>query len=149
MLIGETAFPNHYDSGNPMETPQKNNPLHGITLERILTELVEHFGWEELGYQISINCFNHEPSIKSSLKFLRKTPWARTKVEGLYLWHKRSEERKEQKRARFSPHPEKKPDGLTEADDQHKNSQVELGDLSPEEPAHGPPQNGERNHEGQ
>ncbi|WP_159467366.1 VF530 family DNA-binding protein [Dyadobacter sp. 3J3] len=64
---------------------QLNNPLHGKTLEAILNELVEYFGWEQLGFQININSFNHEPSIKSSLKFLRKTPWARKKVEDLYL----------------------------------------------------------------
>jgi uncharacterized protein (DUF2132 family) len=61
------------------------DPLHGITLERIVTELYEKYGWEHLGYLISINCFNHEPSVKSSLKFLRKTPWARKKVEDLYV----------------------------------------------------------------
>lgn len=132
-----------------MDTPQKNNPLHGITLERILNELVGHFGWEELGDRIAINCFNHEPSIKSSLKFLRKTPWARDKVEGLYLWHKRNEERKERKRAKKSPHPQEEPDGLAEADNQHENPQVELGDLASEESAHVPAKNGERNHEGQ
>jgi uncharacterized protein (DUF2132 family) len=59
--------------------------LHGITLESILTRLVEHYGWEQLGQRIDINCFISEPSIKSSLKFLRKTPWARKKVEDLYL----------------------------------------------------------------
>jgi uncharacterized protein (DUF2132 family) len=64
---------------------QKNNPLHGITLEMILHHLVDQFGWEELGYRIRINCFISDPSIQSSLKFLRKTPWARTKVEQLYL----------------------------------------------------------------
>ncbi|MCD9503770.1 DNA-binding protein VF530 [Photobacterium phosphoreum] len=64
---------------------QKNNPLHGITLEKVLIELVEHYGWNELGARISIRCFNDDPSIKSSLKFLRKTEWARTKVESLYL----------------------------------------------------------------
>jgi uncharacterized protein (DUF2132 family) len=64
---------------------QPNNPLHGKTLEMILLELVDHFGWEELGNQININCFKNNPSIKSSLTFLRKTPWARTKVEKLYL----------------------------------------------------------------
>ncbi len=62
-----------------------NNPLHGITLERMVTELQEKYGWEHLGYLLPINCFNHEPSIKSSLKFLRRTPWARTKLEALYL----------------------------------------------------------------
>ncbi|HIF9152014.1 TPA: VF530 family DNA-binding protein [Photobacterium damselae] len=64
---------------------QKSNPLHGITLEKLLTELVEHYGWDELGYRINIRCFTHDPSIKSSLKFLRRTEWARTKVEQLYL----------------------------------------------------------------
>ncbi|MCF7818397.1 MAG: VF530 family protein [Kiritimatiellales bacterium] len=64
---------------------QPNNPLHGITLEQLLTRLVDHYGWAELGQEIDIRCFNWEPSIKSSLKFLRKTPWAREKVEALYL----------------------------------------------------------------
>lgn len=68
-----------------MSTPQANNPLHGLTLEMILTRLVSHYGWETLGEKISINCFIKEPSITSSLKFLRKTPWARKKVETLYL----------------------------------------------------------------
>ncbi|MFN8317316.1 MAG: VF530 family protein [Chitinophagales bacterium] len=61
------------------------DPLHGKTLEHILEELVTHFGWDELGRRININCFNSNPSIKSSLTFLRKTPWARKKVEELYL----------------------------------------------------------------
>jgi len=64
---------------------QQNNPLHGITLEQILNSLVEEFGWDELGRRIDIRCFNNDPSIKSSLKFLRKTPWARDKVERLFL----------------------------------------------------------------
>jgi uncharacterized protein (DUF2132 family) len=62
-----------------------NDPLHGKTLEFIVTELVNYFGWEVLGQHIPINCFNSNPSIKSSLTFLRKTPWARTKVEHLYI----------------------------------------------------------------
>ncbi len=62
-----------------------NDPLHGKTLETILTELVHHFGWEQLGATIKINCFTSNPSINSSLKFLRKTPWARKKVEDLYV----------------------------------------------------------------
>jgi len=66
-------------------TEQPNNPLHGITLETLLTRLVEHYGWDELGREIDIRCFNWEPSIKSSLKFLRRTQWARDKVEALYL----------------------------------------------------------------
>jgi len=68
-----------------MISQQPNNPLHGITLEMILTQLVEHYGWEEMGRAIDIRSFNNDPSIKSSLKFLRKTPWARKKVEDLYL----------------------------------------------------------------
>jgi uncharacterized protein (DUF2132 family) len=68
-----------------MSQQQVNNPLHGITLEQLLTSLVEQYGWEELGRRIDIRCFNNDPSIKSSLKFLRKTPWARTKVEDLYI----------------------------------------------------------------
>ena len=64
---------------------QANNPLHGKTLEAILKELVEKYGWPELGYRIRINCFLDDPSISSSLKFLRKTPWARKKVEDLYI----------------------------------------------------------------
>lgn len=68
------------------ELQQKNNPLHGLTLETIVTTLVEHYGWETLGEKINIKCFNENPSIKSSLTFLRKTPWARAKVESLYLY---------------------------------------------------------------
>ena len=68
-----------------MAENQLNNPLHGKTLEMIVTHLVEHYGWDELGDRIQINCFNIDPSIKSSLTFLRKTPWARKKVEDLYL----------------------------------------------------------------
>ena len=68
-----------------MTTEQPNNPLHGITLETILTHLVEKYCWEELGDRITIKCFTVDPSIKSSLKFLRRTPWARKKVEDLYL----------------------------------------------------------------
>lgn len=64
---------------------QANNPLHGITLEVILTALFEHYGWDGLAERIPVNCFMNDPSIKSSLKFLRKTPWAREKVEALYL----------------------------------------------------------------
>jgi uncharacterized protein (DUF2132 family) len=65
---------------------KKKDPLHGKTLEGILNELVDFYGWEQLGTMITIRCFTHDPSIKSSLTFLRKTPWARTKVENLYLY---------------------------------------------------------------
>ncbi|MDA9045880.1 VF530 family protein [Gammaproteobacteria bacterium] len=68
-----------------MAHEQKNNPLHGITLEKIVTSLVDYYGWATLSNQIDINCFKSNPSIRSSLKFLRKTPWAREKVEALYL----------------------------------------------------------------
>ena len=68
-----------------MSTGQTKDPLHGITLEMIVNRLVEHYGWERLGGLISINCFKKDPSIKSSLKFLRKTLWARKKIEALYL----------------------------------------------------------------
>ncbi|RZW54237.1 MAG: DUF2132 domain-containing protein [Flavobacteriaceae bacterium] len=66
-------------------TSQPNNPLHGVKLEQILNELVAHYGWEYLGHMIKIKCFYNDPSIKSSLKFLRRTPWARNKVEQMYL----------------------------------------------------------------
>jgi uncharacterized protein (DUF2132 family) len=65
--------------------PGARDPLHGVTLERMLNELVDHFGWKAMGERISIRCFTSDPSIPSSLKFLRKTPWAREKVEEMYL----------------------------------------------------------------
>jgi len=65
---------------------QPRNPLHGLTLEAIVTALADHYGWAELGQRIPLRCFTHDPSVASSLKFLRKTPWARDKVEGLYLF---------------------------------------------------------------
>lgn len=68
-----------------MNSEQPNNPLHGITLEQVVVALVEHYDWNELGELVDIRCFNYDPSVKSSLKFLRKTPWAREKVEALYL----------------------------------------------------------------
>ena len=68
-----------------MSDQKSKDPLHGLTLEAILTKLVEEYGWSELGFRIRINCFLSDPSIPSSLKFLRKTPWARKKVEDLYL----------------------------------------------------------------
>ncbi len=64
---------------------QPNNPLHGIKLEQIINDLVAHYGWEYMGYTIKIKCFTDNPSVKSSLTFLRKTPWARAKVETMYL----------------------------------------------------------------
>jgi uncharacterized protein (DUF2132 family) len=64
---------------------QQNNPLHGITLEKIVTDLANYYGWNGLAERIPVNCFSNDPSVKSSLKFLRKTPWARDKVEALYI----------------------------------------------------------------
>ena len=75
------------------------DPLHGVTLEAIVTALVEFYGWPELGEQVAVRCFTHDPSVASSLKFLRKTPWARAKVESLYLYILREQAR----RARRDP----------------------------------------------
>jgi len=83
-----------------MNTPaQPRNPLHGITLERLLTELVDHYGWEALSERIPLRCFSVDPSISSSLKFLRKTPWAREKTESLYLYTLRRQQRQSQGRS--------------------------------------------------
>jgi uncharacterized protein (DUF2132 family) len=71
---------------------QSGNPLHGITLEMIVTQLVERHGWEELGRRIPVRCFLYDPSIKSSLTFLRKTPWARARVENMYLFEQGRDE---------------------------------------------------------
>lgn len=78
--------------GTPVGQPR--NPLHGVTLERMITDLVEWFGWAELGEQVRIRCFTHDPSIASSLRFLRRTPWAREKVESLYLFMRREQARR-------------------------------------------------------
>ena len=72
---------------------QAHNPLHGKTLEAIVTELAQEYGWEELGQRIAVRCFTHDPSVASSLKFLRRTPWARAKVESLYLFMLRERRR--------------------------------------------------------
>ena len=84
----------------PPPQTQPRNPLHGLTLEAILTALVDAYGWQGLDERIPLRCFAFEPSIKSSLKFLRKTPWAREKVEGLYLFMLREQRREEQGRWR-------------------------------------------------
>lgn len=68
-----------------MTDEQPNNPLHGITLEQLVTQLQQHYDWDGLAKRININCFKSEPSVKSTLKFLRRTPWARTQVENLYM----------------------------------------------------------------
>lgn len=75
-------------------SPKSRDPLHGITLEAMVNDLVAFFGWEELGQRIAIRCFTSEPSVSSSLKFLRKTPWAREKVESLYLFVQRERRRR-------------------------------------------------------
>jgi uncharacterized protein (DUF2132 family) len=83
-----------------MTTPeQPRNPLHGLTLEAIVTALAEHYGWDGLAQRIPVRCFTSDPSVASSLKFLRKTPWAREKVEGLYLFTVRESRRQQNGRA--------------------------------------------------
>ena len=77
------------------DTKQARNPLHGLTLEAIVTQLADHYGWDDLGTRIPIRCFTHDPSVGSSLKFLRKTPWARDKVESLYLFMLRDQKRQQ------------------------------------------------------
>ena len=86
-----------------LSTEQPKNPLHGITLKAIVEDLVERRGWEQLGEQIRIGCFLYEPSVKSSLKFLRKTEWARIKVERLYLKDQRALARQEAKKGGKTP----------------------------------------------
>jgi len=81
-------------SSAPAQRPQQpRNPLHGLTLEAIVTQLADFYGWDDLGQRIPVRCFTHEPSVGSSLKFLRKTPWAREKVESLYLFMLRDQKR--------------------------------------------------------
>ena len=84
-------------------TPQAHNPLHGLTLETIVTALVAHYGWSKLGELVPVRCFISDPSVASSLKFLRKTPWARDKVEGLYLFTLREMRRTGQKPVKLPP----------------------------------------------
>ena len=86
------------------------DPLHGVTLEAIVTALATHYGWDELGQRIPVRCFQSEPSVASSLKFLRKTPWARDKVEGLYLFMLREAKRSSPTVHNFPP-PKSKPAG--------------------------------------
>jgi uncharacterized protein (DUF2132 family) len=89
------------DPVSPLPPAQPRNPLHGLTLEAIVTALVDAYGWQGLDERIPLRCFAFEPSVKSSLKFLRKTPWAREKVEGLYLFTLREQRREQQGRARW------------------------------------------------
>jgi len=80
----------------PPSAAQPRNPLHGLTLEAIVTALADFYGWEDLGERIPVRCFTSDPSVASSLKFLRKTPWAREKVESLYLFMLRDQRRQQQ-----------------------------------------------------
>lgn len=95
----QDADPQHPPSLPTTTTPaqarpaQARNPLHGLTLETIVTQLADFYGWDALGAHIPIRCFTHDPSVSSSLKFLRKTPWAREKVESLYLFMLREQKR--------------------------------------------------------
>ena len=79
-----------------MSEQQANNQLHGVTLEQIVNSIVEYYGWDKLSKRINIRCFNSDPSVKSSLKFLRKTPWARKKVENLYIATQKSARKRKQ-----------------------------------------------------
>lgn len=89
-----TRWPADADNARMSSTPaQPRNPLHGLTLEAVLTELVAAYGWPGLGERIPLRCFTHDPSVASSLKFLRRTPWARDKVESLYLFMRREQRR--------------------------------------------------------
>ena len=88
-----------------MALAQPRNPLHGLTLEQIVTALVAHYGWPALGRQIALRCFTDQPSMASSLKFLRKTPWARAKVESLYLFMLRELQRKDRLAAEAAGQP--------------------------------------------
>lgn len=87
------SAPSSADTPLALPAPQARNPLHGITLQAMVSALSEHYGWPELGARIPVRCFTHDPSVASSLKFLRKTPWAREKVEGLYLFMLREKRR--------------------------------------------------------
>ncbi len=92
---GGPAQPDLQSPSAAAPAPQPRNPLHGVKLEQIVTELADTYGWSGLAERIPIRCFSHEPSVGSSLKFLRKTPWARDKVEGLYLFSLREKRRQE------------------------------------------------------
>jgi uncharacterized protein (DUF2132 family) len=93
--MNEDVMPNAPDTPEVPAKPatQARNPLHGVTLEAMVTALADYYGWDELGHRIPVRCFNLDPSVGSSLKFLRKTPWARDKVEGLYLFMLREQRR--------------------------------------------------------
>jgi uncharacterized protein (DUF2132 family) len=96
--MNEDVTPDAPDAPDTPEVPAKpatqaRNPLHGVTLEAMVTALADYYGWDELGHRIPVRCFNLDPSVGSSLKFLRKTPWAREKVEGLYLFMLREQRR--------------------------------------------------------
>ena len=86
MKAKDTSQDSIQDAKAAVVKTQRNNPLHGLTLEMILTSLVSHFGWRDLAERIPVRCFSSDPSMSSSLKFLRKTPWARDKVESLYAF---------------------------------------------------------------
>ena len=96
-MLGAMSTPETLPPAPPANKPaQPRNPLHGVTLEAMVVGLADYFGWDELGRQIPIRCFQIDPSVGSSLKFLRKTPWAREKVESLYLFMLRDKRRNAQ-----------------------------------------------------
>lgn len=93
------------DAPSSVAPAQPHNPLHGLTLEAIVRALHAHYGWAELAQRVPLRCFTHEPSVNSSLKFLRKTPWAREKVEGLYLFMLRDVARQQRRATGISARP--------------------------------------------
>ncbi len=93
MTEPETQAPSSLPAKPVVPVKQAHNPLHGLTLEAVVTQLVAHYGWVSLGERIPVRCFTSDPSVASSLKFLRKTPWAREKVEGLFLFMQREARR--------------------------------------------------------
>lgn len=109
----------------------KPDPLHGVTLKVLLTDLVNNYGWEELGQRININCFTNDPSISSSLKFLRKTAWARTKVEALYVESLNAKHQSESKRSSEPKYrSEPKPSSAQNSDIQNQDSNSHIWSIS-------------------
>lgn len=102
LSLGCTSLRQFLDNVHMTFQEQPRNPLHGLTLERIVSDLVDYYGWSELGLRVQVRCFNQDPSISSSLKFLRKTPWAREQVEQLYVTTQHEYEQAQQRRNQLS-----------------------------------------------
>ena len=121
-----------------MNNEQPNNPLHGITLKQIVERLVAYYGWEQLGLIIEIGCFNYKPSVTSSLRFLRSTPWARTKVEKLYIAMQEEVEQNSEQKIEVQIADEKTTDDQSlNAPTDLKQEQQKLDDIKPHKPYKG------------